>query len=100
SNYWVSPVFEPDVTVGPAPVVTSISLASAPASGGGNTLLTIDGANFTPDAIAPSVYFGDVQAQIHIFSPSQIFVVIPPHPVGTVHVRVVTDAGESEFTMA
>jgi probable HAF family extracellular repeat protein len=98
SNYWVTPVFQPDPSVGPAPVVTSLSVTSAPASGGGGLILTINGSNFTPDAIAPSVYFGDTQAQIHIFSPTQIFVFIPAHPASTVDVRVVTDAGESAIT--
>jgi hypothetical protein len=99
SNYWVSPVFEPDPSVGLAPVITSISQTSAPASGGAGTILIITGANFTPDAIAPSVYFGDTQAQMHIFSANQLFVFIPPHPAGTVNVRVVTDAGESAITV-
>src|SRR5262249_15037870 len=94
SNYWVSPVFVPAASVGPAPVITAIDPARAPSSGGG-ILLTINGANFTPDAISPAVYFGNVRANIQIYSPNQIFVAVPPHPVGTVNVRVLTDAGES-----
>jgi hypothetical protein len=98
SNYWVSPVFHPDPSVGAAPVVTSISQTTSPTTGG--TELVIEGANFTPDAISPSVYIGDVRANIHIYSPNEIFVTIPQHPAGTVDVRVVTDAGESAPTPA
>ncbi len=93
SNYWVSPVFEPASSVGAAPVITSLSMSSGSSAGG--ILLTINGANFTPDAISPSVYFGNTRANISIYSPNQIFVTVPPHLAGTVNVRVLTDAGES-----
>jgi hypothetical protein len=96
SNYWLSPVFQPDASVGPAPAITALSLTSAPAGGG--TTLTISGANFTPDAIGPIVYVGDVRAQLSIFSANQLVVTVPPHPVGSVDVRVITDAGESDLT--
>jgi hypothetical protein len=94
SNYWVSPVFQPDA--GAAPAVTALSQTSGPTAGG--TTLTISGANFTPDAIAPAVYFGDVRAQLSMFSVGQIVIIIPPHPAGNVDVRVLTDAGESVLT--
>jgi len=88
SNYWVGPVFETDTTAGAAPAVTGLTDITA-------TTLTINGSNFTPDAIAPSVWFGAVPANLHVYSPEQIQVSIPPHPPGTVHVRVLTSAGES-----
>jgi hypothetical protein len=94
SNYWVGPVFQPDASAGPAPAVTALSQASAPSLGG--TLLTISGNNFTPDPVGPTVYFGNVKAQVVSFSATEIVVVIPPHPPGVVHVRVITDAGESD----
>jgi hypothetical protein len=96
SNYWVGPVFQPDASAGAPPVITALSLLSGPASGG--TLLTISGANFTPDAAAPVVYVGNVQAQIISFTADLIVIVIPPHPAGSVDVRVITDAGESVLT--
>jgi probable HAF family extracellular repeat protein len=95
SNYWVGPLFQPDASVGPPPILNLLSQNSAPTTGGGSTMLTIQGANFTPDAIAPTVWFGDVQAQIHIYSANEIIVSIPPHPAGTVDVRIITSAGES-----
>jgi len=98
SNYWVSPVFEPAPSAGAAPVVTSLSVTSSPTGGG--DVLTITGLHFTPDAIGPAVYFGNVRANITVFSDNEITVIIPPHPAGTVHVRVLTDAGESATTDA
>ncbi len=94
SNYWVGPVLQPDASVGPAPAVTALSQASAPSLGG--TLLTLSGANFTPDTAIPTVYFGNVKAQVISFSATEIVVLIPPHPAGIVDVRVITDAGESD----
>jgi hypothetical protein len=96
SNYWVSPVFQPDASAGPAPAIAALSLASATTAGG--TVLTISGANFTPDAIGPIVYVGDARAPLSLFSANQIVVAVPPHPVGSVDVRVITDAGESDLT--
>ncbi len=96
SNYWVSPVFVPDSSVGQPPIITSITPTASSTSGG--IYLTINGANFTPDAIAPSVYFGMTQTYLFIFSANQIIVFIPEHPAGTVNIRVVTDAGESALS--
>jgi hypothetical protein len=96
SNYWVGPVFQPDASADTLPAIASLSLTSAPAAGG--TVLTISGANFTPDATAPVVYVGNVQAQVTSFSAGQIVIILPPHPAGSVDVRVLTDAGESVLT--
>jgi hypothetical protein len=96
SNYWVGPVFQPDASADTLPAIAALSLTSAPAAGG--TVLTISGANFTPDAAAPVVYVGDVQAQVSSFSAGQIVIILPPHPAGSVDVRVLTDAGESVLT--
>lgn len=93
SNYWVSPVFEPSPSVGAAPVVTGLTPISP-------TVLQIDGSNFTPDAIGPSVWFGATRGHLSVYSPTQIEVNIPAHAPGSVHVRVLTSAGESATTAA
>jgi hypothetical protein len=98
TNYWVGPVFQPDASAGIPPTVTSISQTSSPVAGG--TLLTITGANFTPDAIGPQVYFGNVRANLTLFSADQIVVFIPAHVAGTVNIRVITSAGQSPISEA
>lgn len=96
SNYWVGPVFQ--ASAGPAPTISALSQTSAPTSGG--TQMTITGANFNWGTIAPTVYFGNVKAQVISFSATEIVVVIPPHPPGKVYVRVITDAGQSVIDAA
>jgi hypothetical protein len=96
SNYWVSPVFQPDASADAAPNVTALSQTTGTPAGG--DLVAISGSNFTPDAVAPVVFFGNVKAQVVSFAADQIYVYVPAHPEATVDVRVITDAGESDDT--
>jgi hypothetical protein len=73
------------------PIVTSVSPASGPVSGGER--LTIRGANF---GSARQVLFGDVPAtSIEVVDYNTIVAVAPPGLVGDVVVRVIGPGGES-----
>jgi hypothetical protein len=104
SNYWVGPIFQPDpdATNDPAPVITSLSQTTASTAGGGR--LTIHGTNLLLGVghPLPNVYIGGQQAAIPsgVLDPTALTVNIPAHLAGTVDVRVITDAGESDLTMA
>ena len=74
-----------------SPTVTSVVPTSGPS--GGNTRVTISGTGFTDTR---AVWFGGQQTQAFtVQSDSQITAQVPPGPLGTVDVRVTTDAGTS-----
>lgn len=79
-------------TLLPPPVITSISPASGPFTGG--THVIISGSNF---AQVQSVTFGGAAASFSVSSESQIDAVTPSSPnFGTVAVRVTTAAGAGD----
>jgi hypothetical protein len=74
-----------------SPTVTSVVPTSGPS--GGNTQVTITGTNLTN---AKAVWFGGQQSQsLTVGSDTQITAQVPPGPLGTVDVRVTTEAGTS-----
>ncbi|HEV2946004.1 MAG TPA: DUF4082 domain-containing protein [Gemmataceae bacterium] len=106
SNYWVSPVFAPGSDGNPqrsdsslAPAITSISQSSGSTSGGG--FLTIIGNNFNLGNSGDlAVFFGSVRAMVTVIDAQTLHVTIPAHIAGTIHIRVISDEGESALTMA
>jgi VCBS repeat-containing protein len=69
------------------PVVTGLSVASGPSTGG--TAVTISGRNFSGAAGQLHVLFGTVEASaVTILSDTQVVAVAPAHAAGTVDVRV------------
>ena len=62
-----------------APTVTALSPTNGPTSGG--TPVTITGTNFTG---ATKVEFDDIEVDFEVVSATQITVVSPRHPAGTV----------------
>jgi hypothetical protein len=83
------------VTYAPPPVITSLSVATGPASGG--TTVTITGTNFSNPT---GVFFGEFSATIVSSSATQVVVTSPPNRLGTVHVQVSTAAGFSVVVAA
>ncbi len=80
----------------PAPEVSSVAPKHGPTSGG--TKVTIRGRFFTK-APQPTVTFGAQPAtEVKVETESQIQVVSPPEPEGTVDVRVQTMSGPSAVT--
>jgi hypothetical protein len=80
----------------PAPTVTRMSVHSGLTSG--NTTVQIDGSGFTD---ATDVAFGSVAAaSFDVVSDTRIRAVTPPHPAGTVHVRVTTPVATSAAVSA
>jgi len=81
-------------TYKPLPTVAEMIPAYAPAEGGSPT--TVDGTRLTG---ATAVTFGDITLpcpdKCTVLSDTQIVVVAPPHPVGTVDVTVTTPVGTS-----
>ncbi len=74
-----------------SPTVTSVVPTSGPS--GGNTRVTISGTGLTG---ARAVWFGGHESQsLIVQSDSQITVQVPPGSLGTVDVRVTTNAGTS-----
>lgn len=83
-------------TYTPPPAVATISPNSGPEAGG--TVVTITGANFTPDS---SVSFGGFPAEsVTVNSPTSISATAPAHCPGTVDVTVTTPGGTSPVTLA
>ncbi|MFA4825482.1 MAG: IPT/TIG domain-containing protein [Methanoregula sp.] len=77
-----------------APIVTGISPASGPVSGG--TVVTITGTGFTG---ATNVIFGDYEGTNPIVnSDTSISITSPANQAGTVHVTVITLTGGSSAT--
>jgi hypothetical protein len=79
---------------GPGPTITDIIPTSGTLIGG--TTVIITGTNFSG---ATSVMFGGVAAtSFHVDSPTQITVMTPVHPTGSVHVFVLTPSGVAART--
>ncbi len=74
----------------PAPVITAMSPSSGPM--GGNTLVTLSGANFTSGAV---VRFGTTAGTVQSVSSTSIAVRTPALPVGPVSVSVTLLDGRS-----
>jgi hypothetical protein len=83
-------------TAAPLPIVTGLSTSSG--GSGGATPVTLTGSGFTG---ASEVDFGSVPVYAFVVnSDTQLTVLTPPQPAGTVDVRVVTPAGTSAPTSA
>lgn len=82
-------------TTSPAPVISSLSPTSGPASGG--TVVKINGSNFSG---ASAVDFGTTAGSIQNVTSTQITVSAPSHAAGTVDVTVTTSAGTSATSSA
>jgi hypothetical protein len=83
-------------TPAPAPVLSSLSANSAPASGG--STITITGSNLLGTV---AVNFGTTPAaSFTINSDTQLTVVVPAAPVGTVDVQITTWSGLSAPSLA
>lgn len=79
----------------PRPVLTTIFPATGPTTGG--TAFTIAGSNFAPGA---RVYFGTTEASmVMVGSATVITGNTPPHPLGTVDVRVLNVDGQDGVLM-
>jgi phosphatidylinositol-3-phosphatase len=81
---------------GTVPAVTAVSPASGPMAGG--TTVTVTGTALTGTT---KVLFGTVRAAaVTVDSDTQVTVVSPSAPAGTVHIRVTTPAGTSPMVAA
>ena len=78
-----------------APVVTAISPASGPSTGG--TSVTISGTNFSPRG---AVMFGTVPVPFRYDSPTQITAIAPAQAAGTVDVVITRPGGTSPVVAA
>jgi len=83
----------PPSTASPAPVVSGLSPAAGP--DGGGTWIVVDGSGL---AAATAVDFGGVPASFTVISENSLRVKSPPHPSGTVDVRVSTATGPSPLS--
>jgi len=79
----------------PVPTIASISPTSGPVAGG--TTVTIAGSGFTE---VSKVLFGPTVSIFSVNSNTQITVISPPSPAGTVDVTVTTPGGTSAISIA
>lgn len=87
------------------PVITSITPATGPASGGWTVI--IQGTGFSnncedcsPPFKAPDVFFGSTEAtSVKFLGPTVLQVVVPPHAVGTVSVTILQELQQETFTL-
>jgi hypothetical protein len=77
----------------PIPTLNGVSPAAGPETGG--TRVTLRGSNFAEPA---AVFFGDLPAtSVVVLDEVSIAATTPPHGVGSVLVKVVTEGGEAEL---
>jgi hypothetical protein len=92
-------------SVAASPVITSVTPAKGPSSGGWGVV--IQGTGFSnncdvcsPPFATPDVFFGSTRAEsVVFFNESGLQAVAPPHAAGTVSVTVTQNAGAETFTL-